>query len=87
MINKLPIKKEEMEWALEGIRESRAQDPVDTQRLGALSAYYEIVRQAQEWPFTQSSYLRAASYFLIPAGAWLVAVVIEAFLQAAVLGG
>lgn len=38
-------------------------------------------------PFTQSSYVRAALYFLIPAGAWMVAVVIEAFLQAAVLGG
>jgi len=81
------VKQVEMEWALEGIRESRGQDPVDTGRLGALSAYYEIVRQAPEWPFTQSSYLRAASYFLIPAGAWLIAVIIEAFLQAAVLGG
>ena len=80
-------KTREMEWALEGIRKSRAQDPLDTQRLGAFSAYYEIVRQAPEWPFTQSSYARAAFYFLIPAGAWLVAVVIEAFLQAAVLGG
>jgi hypothetical protein len=80
-------KQQEMEWALEGIRKSRADDPLDTQRLGAFSAYYEIVRQAPEWPFTQSSYVRAALYFLIPAGAWLVAVVIEAFLQAAVLEG
>ena len=80
-------KAREMEWALEGIRKSRTQDPEDTQRLGALSAYYEVVRQAPEWPFTQSSYVRAALYFLIPAGAWMVAVVIEAFLQAAVLGG
>ena len=80
-------KQREMEWALEGIRESRAKDPVDTGRLGALSAYHEMVRQAPEWPFTPSSYVRAAFYFLIPAGAWLVAVVIEALLQATLLGG
>ncbi len=80
-------KQTEMEWALEGIRESRGKYPVETARLGELSAYYEMVRQAPEWPFTPSSYVRAAFYFLIPAGAWLVAVVIEAILQATVLGG
>jgi hypothetical protein len=80
-------KQREMQWALAGIKDARAQDPVDTRRLGELSAYYEIVRRAPEWPFTQSTFLRAALYFLIPAVAWLGAVVLEALLQATVLGG
>jgi hypothetical protein len=80
-------KQGEMEWAMAGIREARAQDPVDSGRLGHLSAYYEIVRQAPEWPFTQSSYVRAASFVLLPALFWLVAVVVEGVVQGVVLRG
>lgn len=78
-------KEREMRWAREGIRSAREQEPADTRRLGELSAYYEIMNDAPEWPFTQSAFLRAALYFLIPAGAWLGAVFLEALLQALVL--
>jgi hypothetical protein len=79
-------KQREMQWALEGIREARGQEPVDVQRLGDLSAYHDIVDRAPEWPFTQSAVARAAAYFLIPAMAWLGAVLLEALLQATLLG-
>ena len=80
-------KEREMRWAREGIRGAREKEPVDTRRLGELSAYYEIMKDAPEWPFTQSAFLRAALYFLIPAGAWLGAIVLEALLQAKVMSG
>lgn len=79
--SRLRVEKErERRWAREGIRVARGTDPVDTQRLGEMSAYYEIVDSAPEWPFTQSAFARASLYFLIPAGAWLGAVVLEAVL-------
>jgi len=80
-------KQREMAWALEGIRAARAQEPVDTRRLGDLSGYYDIVRDAPEWPFNQSALLRVGTYVLIPAGLWLAAIMLEAVLQSVVFGG
>lgn len=79
-------KASEKRWALEGIREARREEPVDIRRLGDLSAYHRVVDGVTEWPFPQSAFVTAASYVLIPAAAWLGAVLLETLLQAVVVG-
>ena len=81
------MKREELEWALDGVREERARlDSGESGHLADRSAYCQLVQHAPEWPFTGSAFVRVVFYLLLPLAAWTAGALLETLLEAFLQG-
>jgi hypothetical protein len=75
------VKRAELAWLRAAIARAaaalRGGDAAGAAQLPALLAWEERVREAPEWPFDTSTWLRFALLLLVPLGSWLGGAVVE----------
>ena len=81
----LQSKKQSLEWVNSELVSEQAtflapQAGQESGRMSDLIAYRSMVESVPEWPFTLSTYTRAALYVLIPIATWGVGLIAEEIL-------
>jgi hypothetical protein len=90
------VKKAELEWTHDRIRQSRSLlDGAPTEgapgvvpgQMADLTAYLQLVDNAQEWPFQGSTFVQVVLYVLIPAISWSGSALVKVMLENLIRGG